>query len=101
MPISSLSCLQAYLSDPYDVAAMIEICKTTMKLTESPSWQQALGKQFVHPSTPDDLEINSVRFTTANCRIIDHFLHLNRDWSPRCSTLRDKTAGFEPKRPEI
>ena len=51
MPISSLSCLQAYLSDPYDVAAMIEICKTTMKLTESPSWQQALGKQFVHPST--------------------------------------------------
>ena len=63
MPISSLSCLQAYLSDPYDVAAMIEICKTTMKLTESPSWQQALGKQFVHPSTPDDLEINSVRVT--------------------------------------
>ena len=26
---------------------------------------------------------------------------LNRDWSPRFSTLRDKTAGFEPKRPEI
>jgi hypothetical protein len=23
------------------------------------------------------------------------FLHLNRDWSPRFSTLRDKTAGFE------
>jgi hypothetical protein len=29
------------------------------------------------------------------------FLHLNRDWSPRFSTLRDKTAEFEPKRPEI
>jgi hypothetical protein len=25
----------------------------------------------------------------------------NRDWSPRFSTLRYKTAGFEPKRPEI
>jgi hypothetical protein len=23
------------------------------------------------------------------------FPHLNRDWSPRFSTLRDKTAGFE------
>ena len=38
---------------------------------------------------------------TANCIIIDHFLHLNRDWSPRFSTLHDKTAGFERKRPEI
>jgi hypothetical protein len=26
---------------------------------------------------------------------------LNRDWSPRFSTLRIKTARFEPKRPEI
>jgi hypothetical protein len=29
------------------------------------------------------------------------FLHLNWDWSPHFSTLREKTAGFEPKRPEV
>ena len=38
---------------------------------------------------------------TANCTIIDHFLDLNRDWSPRFSRCVIKTAGFEPKRPEI
>jgi hypothetical protein len=38
---------------------------------------------------------------TANCIIIDHFLHLNRDWSPRFSRCVIKTAGFEPQRPEI
>jgi hypothetical protein len=42
-----------------------------------------------------------LRELTANCIIIDHFLHLNRGWSPRFSTLRDETAGFEPKQPEI
>jgi hypothetical protein len=54
--------------------------------------------------TPDDAKdtlICTITCTTANCIIIDHFLHLNRDWSPRFSALRDKTAGFEPKRPEI
>ena len=31
---------------------------------------------------------------TANCIIIDLFLHLNRDWSPRFSTLRDVKNGW-------
>jgi hypothetical protein len=44
---------------------------------------------------------DSIAIGTANCRIIDLFLHLNRDWSPRFSTLRDKTAGNGSKRPEI
>jgi hypothetical protein len=35
------------------------------------------------------------------CSIVATFLHLNRDWSPRFSMLRDETAGFEPKRLEI
>eukprot|EP01046_Picozoa_sp_COSAG06_P002852 COSAG06_NODE_104_length_23856_cov_6.259629_18_plen_67_part_00 len=34
---------------------------------------------------------------TANCTIIDHFLHLNRDWSPRFSTLRDKNGWVRAK----
>jgi hypothetical protein len=34
---------------------------------------------------------------TANCIIIDHFLHLNRDWSPRFSTLRDKNGWVRVK----
>jgi hypothetical protein len=39
--------------------------------------------------------------STANCIIIDHFPHLNRDWSPRFSRCRFKTAGNGSKRPEI
>jgi hypothetical protein len=35
--------------------------------------------------------------TTANCRIIDLFLHLNRDWSPRFSTLRLKNGWVRAK----
>jgi hypothetical protein len=34
---------------------------------------------------------------TANCIIIDHFLHLNRGWSPRFSTLRDKNGWVRAK----
>jgi hypothetical protein len=34
---------------------------------------------------------------TANCTIIDHFLHLNRDWSPRFSTLRDENGWVRAK----
>ena len=37
----------------------IEICKTTMKMTETPSWKQHFGAQFVHPSMPAGLELNS------------------------------------------
>jgi hypothetical protein len=67
------------------------------------------GFTLVTPASPArsrSKETNKIQATsrehcTANCIIIDHFLHLNRDWSPRFSTLRVKTAGFEPKRPEI
>ena len=51
-----------YLTDPYDVAAMIEICKTTMKMTETPSWKKMIGEQFVHPSMPEGMELNSDEF---------------------------------------
>ena len=34
---------------------------------------------------------------TANCIIIDNFLHLNRDWSPCFSTLRDKNGWVRAK----
>jgi hypothetical protein len=34
-------------------------------------------------------------------QLLTIFLHLNRDWSPRFSRCVIKTAGFEPKRPEI
>ena len=44
--------------------------------------------------------INEGESNTANT-IIDHFLHLNLNWSPVFSRCRLKTAGNGPKRPEI
>ena len=41
---------------------MIEICKTTMKMTETPSWKKMIGEQFVHPSMPQGMELNSDEF---------------------------------------
>jgi choline dehydrogenase len=51
-----------YLTDPYDIAAMIEICKTTMKMTETPAWKKYFGKQFQHPSMPAGMELNTDEF---------------------------------------
>ena len=48
-----------------------------------------------------DILLYRAALVPANCIMIDHFLHLNWDWSPRFSRCVIKTAGFEPKRPEI
>ena len=46
---------------------------------------------------PGATEVYGKLHVTANCIIIDHFSTLNRDWSPRFSTLRDKNGWVRAK----
>ena len=46
-PLTHPTIQAAYLTDPYDLAAMVEICKTTMKMTETEAWKAVIGKQYL------------------------------------------------------
>ena len=67
---------------------------------------KALKKEGDHISQGGDCQMTITAVAVVCMYLLRRILvywpkDLNRDWSPRFSTLRDKTAGFEPKRPEI
>jgi hypothetical protein len=71
-----------------------EAATAASKRAASQKVAAVLGKHFEGLLEAERLAKAKVRKRsfTANCIIIDHFLHLNRDWSPRFSTLRDKNG---------